>query len=216
MSFVRFLSKDNKPWLYENGCLYALTHISNTMTRRTGFIECFFHIIHNYYNNKTCLVIGMFYIMARWLSRFQGKWWLPTKRVIVMCRDAEDHVKNEFISFVTQDLHRNIKWMNGTTHERNDGKYLLLTNITSRIPDDVEYAYNTLVKELKLQNNDILVVAMHRIERSKIDIDRYFIKTLNNAKHPLKITNILYWRNSLHNCLENKTAKREIEEFLAE
>lgn len=63
-----------------------------------------------------------------------------------MSGHAGDHYKIAFEFFVEQELHRKIKWINDTTQERNDGKYLLLTNISSRIPEDVEYAYNTSVK----------------------------------------------------------------------
>lgn len=59
--------------------------------------------------------------------------------VEVLCEDCNLDYKNAFEFFIEKELHRKIKWVNPKEELSFNRKYLLLCNIQTRIPEDVEF-----------------------------------------------------------------------------
>lgn len=58
----------------------------------------------------------------------------------VLCADREDGYKNAFSNFAKFEMNIQVKWK----RPGNKEKYLLICNITSRIPEDVRDAFQRL------------------------------------------------------------------------
>nr|XP_034317690.1 uncharacterized protein LOC117686586 isoform X2 [Crassostrea gigas]XP_034317691.1 uncharacterized protein LOC117686586 isoform X2 [Crassostrea gigas] len=105
-----------------------------------------------------------------------------------------------------------VKWVTSKREIKVKSKFLLLCNVTSRIPDDLEDVLKDLSIEGETLGNDIRVVAMHRSESGKLDSLSNVIETRRNNR--LHLINIFYCGNITFECDANETAKREMEKFL--
>lgn len=133
-------------------------------------------------------------------------------RISVVCKYGTAEHKNAFQSFAENKLQCKVKWVTTKREIKVKSKFLLLCNVTSRIPDDLEDVLKDLSIEGETLGNDIRVVAMHRSESGKLDSLSNVIETRRNNR--LHLINIFYCGNITFECDANETAKREMEKFL--
>lgn len=69
--------------------------------------------------------------------------------VTAVCTDGTAEHKNAFKSFVENELQCKVIWVSTKTDLQLGSKYLLLCNVTSRIPDDLDF----FLKELSIKGN---------------------------------------------------------------
>lgn len=136
------------------------------------------------------------------------------KRITVVCKDGSAEHKNAFQSFAANKLQYKVKWVSSKTKIKEGSKFLLLCNVTSRIPDDLENVLKDLPSEGETLGYDIWVVAMHRSEGWKEDNVSSVIEASFTRKNRFHLINIFYCGNITFECAANDTAKHEMEKFL--
>lgn len=76
-----------------------------------------------------------------------------------MCTDGTAEHKNAFKSFVENELQCKVIWVSTKTDLQLGSKYLLLCNVTSRIPDDLDF----FLKELSIKGNCLKKLKLLRV-----------------------------------------------------
>lgn len=61
--------------------------------------------------------------------------------VLVLCTENTAGYKDAFKKFAQKKIGLNIQWL---SRQEEDGKYLLLCNVITRIPEDVKWVLNQL------------------------------------------------------------------------
>lgn len=135
------------------------------------------------------------------------------KKVVVLCvRGSEDYIK-AFKSFIKRNFALNAEL--GTGRPEN-GKYLVLCNVVSRIPEDIIWVFESLdIKDVKRLDDKMMIVAMHKSEGGKRDAVSSCIGTPEHPLYGSKLTNIFYCKKKPVSCDENKKAIHDIKSFLA-
>lgn len=138
---------------------------------------------------------------------------LRKKTVMVLCvPGSEDYIK-AFKSFIKKNFAVNVKFV---TRRPQNGKYLVLCNVISRIPEDIKWVFDSLdIKDVKQLDNNMMIVAMHRSEGGKRDAVSNCIGTPDNPLYESKLTNVFYCKKKPVSCVENQKAKHAIKLFLA-
>lgn len=152
------------------------------------------------------LTLLVFVILAC-CRRYKSK----MKTVKVLTMDGKSDYTIAIRYFARTEL--NYKFNFVSKYEQSS-KYLLLCNVQSRIPDDLEDTIKALGLEGKRLEENILVVAMHssvgRRQKPLPDI----IGTPDDPLYSLQLTNVFYSGKTTLSCPENEKAKHIIADFL--
>lgn len=106
-----------------------------------------------------------------------------------------------------------VQWVN---KPKDCGKYILLCNVVSRIPEDVKRVIQDLGLEGEALVNNTMVVAMHRSETGQHETVSNFIETPDESLNKLKLANLFYCGNTTLNIPANRKETTDIELFLFE
>lgn len=135
------------------------------------------------------------------------------KKVPVLCLCEEGHYKNAFKFFAENNMNFEVIWLNSWDY---GSKFLLLCDVVSRIPEDVQYVLYKLKIDGEALKTNTMVVAMHRSECGQTETVYNRTGTPEDTLHSLALTNIYYNGDRTFDCLQNKNAKGGIESFLTE
>lgn len=69
----------------------------------------------------------------------------------MLCTAGMAEYKNAFQSFAKNELQWEVKWVSSNTEMKLGSKYLLLFNVVTRIPDDLDSCLKDLRIEGKIQ-----------------------------------------------------------------
>lgn len=133
---------------------------------------------------------------------------------MVLCVRGSEDYRKAFISFIKKNFTLNVEWV---IRPPQNKKYLVLCDVVSRIPEDIEWVFESLdLKDVKRLDDNMMIVAMRKsaIGKRYDDVKEF----VGNPDHPLyesKLTNIIYCGEIPLNCSENKKAKHDIKSFLA-
>lgn len=145
-------------------------------------------------------------------------WWRKCKREItvtnrcsitVLCPDNTAQVNTAFKDFAEYQLDYDVIFESDWT---DSGKYFLLCDAVSRIPEDVERALNVLDIKGDGWEKNTMIVAMHSSEIGRQDI--LPSHGLNLEIH-VPMTNIFYCKNFTFHCSQNDKARNEIYNFFS-
>lgn len=156
--------------------------------------------------------IGFIFIFAYVVGAAITICCLRKKTVMVLCvHGSEDYIK-AFESFIKKNFAVNVEWV---ARRPQNGKYLVLCNVISRIPEDIKWVFDSLdIKDVKQLDNNMMIVAMHRSEGGKRDVVSNCIGTPDNPLYESKLTNLFYCKKKTVSCVENQKAKHDIKSFL--
>lgn len=151
-----------------------------------------------------CIAFGGIIIASMVCCRKREK-----KTVMVLCADGTACYKYIFEKFLKKKLNINTLWLD---RQEQSGKYIMLCNVLTRIPEDIQWVLNRLNLEDGQLCYDTMVVAMHRSEAGKLET---VPDTIEFAEDPklLLLTNMFYDTKSAFNCFQNQKAIEDIESF---
>lgn len=131
------------------------------------------------------------------------------KTVMVLCVHGSEDYKKAFESFMKKYLAVNVEWVNRPPQNE---KYLVLCNAVSRIPEDIEWVFESLdLKDVKPLDDNTMIVTMRKSEIGKeVDDDENPV----DPPYESKLTKIVYCQKCPLECAKTMKAKDDIQSFL--
>lgn len=135
------------------------------------------------------------------------------KRKVIVLYACSAYNQANYIKAFQSFARENFDVEFGTKRKRGC-KCILLCDVVSRIPEDVQWVLHNLGLDGRSLDDDTMIVAMHNHAGGKIDNVCNFIGTEDDPLHILQLRNMFYSEEKLLKCSKNDTAKQCILSFV--